>query len=239
MCTVSFLPEPKGFILTSNRDERSYRATIAPMKYQFDESVICYPKDEMAGGSWIAMNNKGRVVCLLNGAFIPHTKEAHHTLSRGKVLLLAAQSPVDPDILFTTTSLINSEPFTLLTIDQKKCRILSFNELVWDGSDKHTRQLDHRQSYIWSSVTLYSESDRKERKSWFSQFLKLKKFHPTALELIDFHTTKHSADQSVNLVMERDENLKTVSITQIVCEAGKLEMNYSDLINQSNHSEKL
>lgn len=239
MCTVTYIPQHKRFILTSNRDERSFRETIVPMKYVHGETTLCYPKDALAGGSWIAMGNNGRVVCLLNGAFIPHTKKAHHTHSRGKVLIETAQSVINPDQLFTTESLANTEPFTLLTIDFNNKEINAFSELIWDGKDKHYRQLDHRQPYIWSSVTLYNETNRKKRKRWFSQFLKETKSNPTASDLIQFHSGKHSNDKAVNVIMEREGDLKTVSITQIIHNGSTLEMNYSDLINHSKHSVKL
>lgn len=239
MCTVSYIPQPKGFVLTSNRDERSFRETIVPMKYVYDETTLCYPKDALAGGSWIAMSNNGRVVCLLNGAFVPHQKEAFHTFSRGKVLIESAHSTLNPDQLFTAGSLAHTEPFTLLTIDFNNNEITAFSQLIWDGKDKHHRELDTNRFYIWSSVTLYSEANRKERKLWFNQFLNEKKLNPSATDLIQFHSGKHSNDKAVNVIMERDGGLKTVSITQIIHDISKLEMNYSDLIKNTNHSIQL
>jgi hypothetical protein len=40
----------------------------------------------------------------------------------------------------------------------------------------------------------------------------------------------------VNLVMEREDGLKTVSITQVIPENGKFRMHYFDLHNQHNTS---
>ncbi|MDA3818609.1 MAG: NRDE family protein [Prolixibacteraceae bacterium] len=233
------MPQPKGFVLTSNRDEKAFRDTIVPQKYQHDDTTLCYPKDALAGGSWIAMSNKGRVVCLLNGAFVPHTKQPLHTHSRGKVLIDAARARLNPDQLFNAESLTHTEPFTLLTIDFDDNKITSFSELIWDGKDKHHRQLNTNQFYIWSSVTLYSEANRKERKLWFNQFLKENKMNPSASNLMQFHSGKHTNDNAVNVIMEREGGLKTVSTTQIIYESSNLEMNYSDLIKNTNHSIQL
>ncbi|MGQ1948369.1 NRDE family protein [Geofilum sp. OHC36d9] len=239
MCTVTYIPQPQGFVLTSNRDEKAFRETIIPHKYRRDDVILCYPKDAVAGGSWIAMSNKGRVVCLLNGAFVPHTKQAFHTHSRGKVLIDAAGSGLNPDQFLTAEALAHTEPFTLLTIDFDGNEMTSFSELIWDGNDKHNRQLDTRHSYIWSSVTLYSAANRKERKVWFNQFLKESKMHPTASGLLQFHSGKHTNDSTVNVIMMREGELKTVSTTQIIHEGSKLEMSYYDLIKNTNHTIQL
>jgi len=46
------------------------------------------------------MNNKGKIVCLLNGAFESHEKEVHHTQSRGQVLLQWAVTEKDTQDYF-------------------------------------------------------------------------------------------------------------------------------------------
>ncbi|MFA9391325.1 MAG: NRDE family protein [Prolixibacteraceae bacterium] len=235
MCTVTYTPQSKGFVLTSNRDENSLRSTTAPQKYQFGGTTLCYPKDSLSNGSWIAMSNKGRVVCLLNGAFISHEKKEFHTNSRGTVLLESAKVNTDPFQLFSNDSLANTEPFTLLTIDFNDHEITCFSELIWDGNDKHYRTLDPNEFYIWSSVTLYSNENRKERKVWFKKFLNANCHNPSAADLIQFHSKEHSVDSSVNLIMEREGNLKTVSTTQIVHDGMTLKMNYFDLIEQTNY----
>ena len=68
MCTVTYLPlENNQFILTSNRDESPMRRTIPPTKYDTQGVALVYPKDELAGGTWIGIREKNRLVCLLNG----------------------------------------------------------------------------------------------------------------------------------------------------------------------------
>ena len=54
MCTVTFLPlKNDGFILTSNRDEQPNRITHPPLTVVEDETTLLFPKDEIAGGTWI------------------------------------------------------------------------------------------------------------------------------------------------------------------------------------------
>ena len=75
MCTVTYLPlENEGFILTSNRDESHIRKTIPPKKYVENGVELAYPKEQLAGGTWIGASTKNRLVCLLNGAFKKHVR---------------------------------------------------------------------------------------------------------------------------------------------------------------------
>lgn len=56
MCTVTYIPqENNNFILTSNRDEAYGRKTLAPSFYTIDGVKMLFPKDAVAGGSWIGV----------------------------------------------------------------------------------------------------------------------------------------------------------------------------------------
>ena len=87
MCTVTYLPlGNNNFILTSNRDETPSRKTISPKIYEEDGVKLTYPKDELAGGTWIGTSNKNRLVCLLNGGFESYERETCYKMSRGIIV---------------------------------------------------------------------------------------------------------------------------------------------------------
>ncbi|MBK6665833.1 MAG: NRDE family protein [Saprospiraceae bacterium] len=69
MCTVSYMPTKSGFILTSSRDESKVRKALPPATYHLHGQDLVFPKDILAGGTWIAASERGQVACLLNGAF--------------------------------------------------------------------------------------------------------------------------------------------------------------------------
>ena len=76
MCTVTFLPLGNtDFILTSNRDEQRLRETLPPKIYEEDGVEMLFPKDKVAGGTWIGTSSKKRLVCVLNGGFIKHKRK--------------------------------------------------------------------------------------------------------------------------------------------------------------------
>lgn len=237
MCTVSFIPLKKGgFVLTSNRDEKAFRPTVPPQLYELGETKVGFPKDEKAGGSWIAANEKGRLCCLLNGAFAAHKKEPHHTLSRGNILVKLTASPLSPFDFYEEIKLEKVEPFTIVTIETGALEIVHFSEFIWDGVKKHFRALNPDKPSIWSSVTLYNEAHRNLRRQWFSRFIAEKNGSISTESILDFHAGKHTTDQSINTIMEREGGLKTVSITQVVSDYEKFRMDYFDLHNQHNTS---
>ncbi|MDP2338436.1 MAG: NRDE family protein [Bacteroidota bacterium] len=239
MCTVSYIPGNEGFVLTSNRDEKSFRPTITPQIYRIGEMDVCFPKDATAGGSWIAANDKGRLCCLLNGAFVAHQKKSHYVQSRGKVLIELTSSLLGVFDFFQENNLIEIEPFTMITLDLQDEKIIQFSEFNWDGYAKHFKELDNLQAFIWSSVTLYSPEHRKLRRQWFDRFLNDHTENITPENILAFHSGSQTSDHSINVVMERDGGMKTVSITQVIPVKGKFKMNYLDLQNNTSQQIEL
>jgi hypothetical protein len=66
MCTVTFLPRGHAYLLAMNRDERLTReAALAPQENTVEGVVALYPR-EASGGTWIAANEFGVTLALLN-----------------------------------------------------------------------------------------------------------------------------------------------------------------------------
>jgi len=233
MCTVTYIPTTieGAFVLTSNRDEVEYRPTLPPAAYHNGNIDIACPKDEKAGGSWIAINNKSNINCLLNGGFVAHKKEKHHTVSRGIILLEFTKSEFSAYDFFAEKDLHNVEPFTIVTIKQLDGKAIDFTEFIWDGDSKHFRQPEKDKAHIWSSVTLYNEEQRRLRKEWFTNFIAENKGNLTSDNILGFHSGNHSSDNSINVIMLREGGLKTVSITQVTTKESQLKMSYFDLLN--------
>lgn len=238
MCTVTYIPllQENSFILTSNRDESEFRATSPPEIIMHNDVKLGFPKDKKAGGSWIAMSDTGRLCCILNGAFVKHKKQEFHTISRGSILVELASSNLSVYDFFTLKSLKNVEPFTLIIIDQHKGKINDFNEFIWDGNVKHFNKPEINRPYIWSSATLYNEKNRNERKKWFKNFIREYKNQISSETVLNFHTGSYTEDNSINVIMQGKNGLKTVSITQVIPNYDKLLMHYIDLLNHSSYA---
>ncbi|MFA9186592.1 NRDE family protein [Flavobacterium sp. FBOR7N2.3] len=226
MCTVSFVKTDGKIIITSNRDENIIRPNaIAPQNYTLNGKNIIYPKDPKAGGTWYVVDENGTVLVLLNGANEKHIVKLPYRKSRGLIVLdlIAQTSPKD---FWNAIDLENIEPFTLVLFENE-----TLFQLRWNGIIKETSQLDANKNHIWSSATLYPEMVREKRASWFYHFLEVTPAI-SETELLHFHRYTEETNQENGLVINRNEETKTVSITQSVIENNKVSLLHCDLIAQ-------
>jgi hypothetical protein len=208
MCTVTFIPTPSICYITSNRDESPGRqATGLISKHNTDWNAIHFPLDELSGGSWITLSDSGRVVCLLNGAFVAFMPEPPYRLSRGQVVLDLATTN-DPISFFHDYALEGVAPFTILVYEHAR-----LHQWIWDGHQKFLEELPSDQPQIWSSVTLYPPDVRAWRKSLFEKWINSSP--PIDREsIISFHQMANG-DADNDFVMNRNDIVKTLSITSV------------------------
>ncbi len=224
MCTVTFLPLGKSnFILTSNRDEQKERETLFPEEYVEDNISLVFPKDKLAGGTWVGTSSKKRLVCVLNGAYKNHKKKNSYKKSRG---LIAKEILKDED--FTSyvenLDLEGIEPFTLVIVDWKEG--LNLYELIWDEQQKWFSKLKNEPK-IWSSSTLYSNEIKELRKKWFKDWVESNEF--SSETILAFHTSE-IGDKAQSILMKRP-TVETVSITSVKKEGAIVKMNYNDVVH--------
>lgn len=224
MCTVTYLPKGnEDFILTSNRDESPHRKTSAPQFYEESGIKLLYPKDELAGGTWIGISELHRLACLLNGGFEKHQRKSSYRKSRGLILKEILTTP-DYEAYITRTDFTDIEPFTIILLGWTGG--LKAYELVWDGEQKHFSQLGATPK-IWSSSPLYDQQMKSERKTWFQNWLT----HQTQFEkqaILDFHHNKDLGTKTTSLIMDR-LFVKTVSISSIQKKGNSISFYYKDL----------
>jgi len=233
MCTVSFVKHHKGFSLTSNRDELSSRPTFAPKIYEESGQQLVYPKDEVAGGTWIASSDRNVSVCLLNGAFEKHKRKLPYNRSRGQVLKERFQFESNQDFI-EEVDLENVEPFTLLMIDHSELNAIDFKVLAWDESQKHVSVIDTSVPHIWASATLYTEEQRRRRKVWFESFLEQTQ-NIDSDSLMNFHNGSFTDDKTEDIIMQRTDDLKTISVSQINISENSRSFLYKDLESDKTH----
>lgn len=232
MCTVSYIKHKNGFSLTSNRDEQSTRPTKSPGCYDELGQQLVYPKDIKAGGTWIATSDKYLSVCLLNGAFERHKRQTTYSKSRG--IVLKERFQYDSNLEFIKqVDLENIEPFTLLMIDHSN--EIDFKVLIWDARQKHIQNIDPNQHNIWASSTLYNKKMRENRQEWFKAFIHQKDNIQTK-DIINFHGGSFTDEKENDMVMKRDYDLKTLSISQINILENSKNFIYKDLESNSVHN---
>lgn len=227
MCTVTYVPNKNGFVFTSNRDEQPCRKTITPKNYKEDSVNLFYPKDEVAGGTWIGVSEYKRLVCLLNGGFLYHDPTIKFPKSRGIVV----KSILTSKSLLETLNTINLEgvaPFTLVVVDwHTDAKVY---ELVWCRGEKKITTLRAGQSYIWSSSTLYNHEMKTLRNKWFKEEV-VSLPNVTMNEILKFHQNESLGNSEIAPKMKRNI-VETISTTMVACHDEILSMEYYDYVKK-------
>ncbi|TAG07044.1 MAG: hypothetical protein EAZ44_00995 [Cytophagia bacterium] len=233
MCTVSIFIKNNEVIITSNRDEQASRPlALAPKKENYNNKNILFPKDQKGGGTWFATDETGNVVVLLNGAFEQYIPEKIYRKSRG-LIVMEIISHKNPIAFVEEIDLENIAPFTIIiwTNTQK------LYEFIWDGLKKLIQILSKEKAHIYSSVTLYDEKARTLRKEWFESFIqKNKNLTPDLIR--NFHTYTNKNDKENGLIINRDEKVKTYSVTQVIVNETITSMLHHDLLLKKQYYEE-
>ena len=230
MCTVTYIPSSTGFYLTSNRDEKKIRLKAdTPQWYAFASGQIMFPKDGNAGGTWMALHENGNAMVLLNGGFLNHVPAPSYRRSRGLIFLDIFDHP-QPIAAFEQINLHKIEPFTLIIRQQQY-----LFEAVWDGDEKTLTECDVQRPRIWSSATLYGADVVARRKEWFESFIKNNGV-VDANHILNFHLFAGDGDRSNDVLMNRNNEMFTVSISQLDRIGNDSAFHYFDL--QSNQTTK-
>jgi uncharacterized protein with NRDE domain len=208
MCTVTFIPFKDKIFITSNRDESPERkAKGLTSLHPPGKNIIHYPLDDLSGGSWIALSDEGRAVCLLNGAYESFTPNPPYRQSRGQVVIDAVHEVEIRDFL-ENYPFEGIAPFTILIFEKNV-----FFQLVWDGEKKQISELSIEEPQIWSSATLYPLHIRNWRKSLFEKWLNENQ-EINRESIIQFHQMANG-DPDNDFIMNRNDIVKTLSITSI------------------------
>lgn len=227
MCTVTYLPfGEKSFVLTSSRDVPYVReAALAPKEYVEDGVSLTYPKDGQAGGTWIGVSSKSRLLCLLNGGFKNHVPKNKYGLSRG----LVVKNLLKEENIFQAlknVDLSEIEPFTLVVVDWSSD--IELAEFVWTGEEGHLTNLPQK-ARIWSSTTLYDEDVIKLRKKWFNQWLEESSSY-SQQSIIHFHKTAGEGNEKTNILMKRKRG-GTVSVASFQKKEANSNLIYEDVLS--------
>ena len=154
MCTVSWLLANDGYQVFFNRDEQKGRALAHSPKY-FNDLGIKYlmPVDPVGGGSWIAINQAGLAICLLN-YYQGHPKDID-LISRGLLVKSLSSYTALPKLRHALKKMPLSRyaPFTLLVFPSHlNATIGSVYAVRWDGDKLDT--IAAKSPMVSSSVAL-------------------------------------------------------------------------------------
>lgn len=227
MCTVTYLPQSDGSVVTANRDESPFRNADGLSGYSNkigEEFLIA--KEPLQGGTNLAIGKEFTTV-LLNGAFFPHERKLNYRKSRGIIVLDSLNFESLND--FEWNHLEGVEPFTLLRFGK------IIEEVRWDETKLHYKTYDPNFPLIVASAKLYSPEVLGKRQNWFAQLFK--KRTPESDEIWSFHINGGDGDPENDMVMNRRDLVCTVSVSQVITSSNKQEVKHFDLVR--NQTEEL
>ena len=230
MCTVTYIPINGKVIFSSNRDEDPNRQmAIVPKDYEVNNRKIYYPKDPSGGGTWIGLNDKGTFAVLLNGGLVNHQKQQHYRHSRGLIVtkMLGDSCPLN---YWRNCDLEGIEPFTLIIYLDNK-----LYQLLWTGIEKCCFETDPAKAHIWSSSTLYDLEAKKQRTELFNHFIQ-NEIKINRSSLFKFLTCSNKNDLQNGFIINRNELVKTCSISIIEMNNTSALFDYHDLITGTSNS---
>ena len=224
MCTLTYRLTQTGYELFFNRDEQRSRSQAVAPHIDYEVEAI-YPVDPIGKGTWLAVNNSGLSLALLNYYHAEKliTDSTTDTfISRGEIILkLLAEE--DSLSALKNMNLAVYQPFQLclfpsdLTDSNNKLHCFQ-----WDGVS--LMELEQNLP-ITSSGVDYPEVYQ-ARKETFKEIVSID--NPSNEELWCYHQSQQK-EGKLSVKMSR-EDARTVSFSRILVD-DKIEFEYVDYLN--------
>jgi len=120
MCTVSIIFAPDRIRLACNRDEQLHRPiALPPQVRKFGERVAAMPIDPTSDGTWVAVNDAGVILALLNRNTLSDQQRDSGLISRGRIIpaLMHCDSAHEAADLARGLPALAYQPFRLIVVD--------------------------------------------------------------------------------------------------------------------------
>jgi hypothetical protein len=222
VCTVTWLRGVGRLELLTNRDEQRLRALALPPREHTSPSGTRYlaPVDPSGGGTWVAVNQHGLVLCLVNHY---QARDPQHTdlISRGGVVTAAVEAADVVGAIGRARELPfeRLRGFRLLVLAPDDDPQL----LAWDGERVALARGDAVDLPLISSSVQAAEVERARRRT----FAELEGEHGgrTSAMLAAFHASERPAPGPLAVCMSRTDAW-TVSLTRVVVEPERCRIEY-------------
>jgi Transport and Golgi organisation 2 len=217
MCTVSFSPNSRGFYLLMNRDEKRNRVTALPPKIvDLRNHRAIYPY-ESSGGTWIAANDAGVCLALINWHRIER-EPVGEIVSRGRIISELAGKVDSAEIANGLTNLRLKEirPFRLITIVLKEKAV---TEWRWN------LELLVECKHPWSSQHWFSSGFDEAKAEAVRRDICKKRSADSIEQLRALHRSHAPRRGPFSICMHRDD-AATVSYTEVTVDDETVTMRY-------------
>lgn len=216
MCTLTFRLFEQGYQVFFNRDEsRLRKQAIPPTVHQHLNHQAIYPIDPVGGGTWIAVNKKGKTLALLN-YYQAQINSDKAFISRGTIIPQLLDSEQDINLQLENMDLSRFQAFQLCVFEVGLTAISSDTELaqtyIWDGKELTHRSLLTSDALPITSSALDFEQVYAYRKQTFEQLVSSPLAPENNFQLFHQH---QNHDGKLSVLMSRAD-AHTVSFAQIL-----------------------
>jgi hypothetical protein len=221
MCTISFIPKKKGFLLGMNRDESIQRPIASKPEIITPNGVKAVSPSDPAGGTWILANEFGLTHCLLN--WYPITPSTgSNILSRGTIpLQLSGFHSLEASAeALKNLPLKNVNPFRLITLSLGEQLVSEFR---WDRIRLESQSHQWRDT-LWASSGYDEPGAQQFRSQVFKEAL-VQKSKGTTQWLRRLHRSRKPEFGAFSINMRRND-AATVSYTELSVIPSQLSMSY-------------
>jgi len=213
MCTLSWIRGSDGYQLFFNRDEKLTRKRATPPRLATRDGVrFLAPVDGDFGGTWIASNEFGVSICLLNGANLTGSCDGHPRKARSRGLLLldliSSSSAATVWERLRKAELASFEPLTLAVLEPGKPIAM----VEWNGSQK-TFVSQSKPCFMLTSSSFDTEEVRTRRRQEFNRLM-VSAASCDARLLSAFHRSHSPARSAYSVCMHRPD-AETVSFSRV------------------------
>jgi len=221
MCTVTFCPRKTGYALAMNRDEQLTRVQgLPPRRIRAGDRFAVCPS-EPGGGTWIALNDSGAALALINWYSIS-ARVATDAVSRGEVVRRTRMSrtPEEAGETLRALPLMRMNPFRLIGVFPTVKEVME-----WRWNLRKLARLSH----LWCAKQWISSGFDEPK----AQRVRTETFR-AALDrcsvgnlswLRRLHRCHSPQTGPFSICMHRDD-AATVSYTEVIVSSGKVVMTY-------------
>ena len=221
MCTVTFMPRARGYYLAMNRDEKRSRPKgLPPARRTVQGRKVLCPS-EPGGGTWIALNDCGASVALINWYSVT-ARVKGHAVTRGGVIgaVGAANQPHLAETGLATLPLDRINPFRLIGVFPGTRKV---TEWRWDLK-RLTRKHHRWRAQQWISSGFDEPTAQRIRTRAF-RAARRQESRGSLPWLRRLHSSHAPRKGPFSTCMHRDEAV-TVSYTELAVSGGRARMRH-------------
>jgi len=220
MCTLTWHRDLLGYTLFFNRDERNTRLPALPPRVEGNKVKWIGPVDGDQGGTWIAVNECGITMGLMNGLFRERPGNGEPR-SRGLLVrdLAESESIAGLSRRIATMDPFLYRPFRFFAVAPDE----PFLFVEWNGQSVQARRDPDAKPPVVSSSFDESEVGRRRRAEF--ERIVMGKENPEVDLLLAYHRSHFPSPSAYSVCMHREE-ASTLSLTRVDVTAEEARMLY-------------